>query len=80
MSPVSYTCKEAAQRHKGFAQRQITLMCTRGLYLTNKYGNPKRIPKEELATALLARKVGKSWSIPTEELDRVFLRPEFQRG
>lgn len=73
--PVTFTCNEAAQRHRGMTPREFIRLCNTGKKLLEKYGGEDRIPLLERRNTkyLLAEKVGKYWHIPKTELDRLFL-------
>lgn len=73
--PVTFTCKEAAQRHRGTKRRDLARLCLYGEYLRDKYGGEEKVPITELRRRryLFAKKCGKSWQIPVKELDRLFL-------
>jgi len=64
------TTSGAATMYPGTSETHFAGMCLKGKRLRKLYGN--RIPPKELATALMATKVGKHWWIPMEELKRVF--------
>lgn len=73
IKPETYSCKEAAARHKGTEPITFNRLCLRGQYLAKRYGGWSRVPEKEKKTALNAKKVGRIWAIPVAELDRLFL-------
>ncbi|KAF0218827.1 MAG: hypothetical protein FD174_2610 [Geobacteraceae bacterium] len=73
MEAKSVTCAKAAERHPGVEERNLARMCLRGEWLVKKYGKREKVPPKEAAKALFAKKVGRCWQIPVDELDRVFL-------
>jgi hypothetical protein len=60
----------AAQMYPGRSELSFQKMCLRGKRLQRLYGD--KVPNKSLANCLMASKVGKSWSIPVAELERVF--------
>lgn len=70
---LTYTCQEAATRHKGTEPITFNRMCLRGQALAKRYGGWSKVPEKDKRTALNAKKVNRIWAIPVAELDRVFL-------
>ena len=70
LNPVSMTTAEAARRYPGVEERYLQRMCLKGKRLKRVYGDQP--PVKEINSALFAKKVGKYWLIPVEELKRVF--------
>lgn len=64
------TTAEAAKMYLGVTELQLSRMCLKGERLKRLYGSD--IPMDQLATAIMARKSGKYWFIPLDELNRVF--------
>jgi len=69
----TFTIAEAVKRHKGLDRDYFMRRCKKGRKLLEKYGERTEVPAKEVARAIFAKKYGKYWHIPRQELDRLFL-------